>query len=184
VALGIGAISVTVLTIDYGHLPYVALTLAASFGLYGLFKKRLSAPAADGLLAESGVIVLPAALYLVAMANQGQATFGQVSAGHTALLVLAGVVTAVPLLLFAGAANRIPLSAIGLLQYLTPIMQLGCGVLIFHEPMPPWRLVGFALVWIALGVFTWDGIRHLRATARAALPVVTPTAAAVAPATR
>jgi chloramphenicol-sensitive protein RarD len=85
---------------------------------------------------------------------------------HTALVVASGVVTAVPLLLFAGAANRIQLSAIGLLQYLAPILQLACGVLVFHEPMPPARLAGFALVWLALAVFTADGIRHVRAARR------------------
>jgi chloramphenicol-sensitive protein RarD len=167
VALCIGAISVGVLTFDYGHVPYIALSLAASFGVYGLIKKRLAVPAADGLLGESGALALPAAVYLAVLAGQGQATFGQVSPGHTTLMLLSGVVTAVPLLLFAGAANRIPLSDIGLLQYVAPILQLGCGVLIFNEPMPPWRLAGFALVWLALGVFTWDGIRHVRAPARA-----------------
>src|SRR4029453_9735150 len=107
-----------------------------------------------------------------------ESTFGHVSAAHTALLVLTGAVTAVPLLLFAGAANRIPLSAIGLLQYLAPILQLGCGVLIFGEPMPPARLAGFALVWLALTVFTWDGIRHVRVATRAAAaasPAAAPT---------
>ena len=167
VALSIGAASVAVLTYDYGHVPYIALTLAATFGLYGLVKKQLAVPAADGLLVESGALALPAAVYVAVLVNQGSSTFGAVSAGHTALLVLAGLVTAIPLLLFAGAANRIPLSAIGLLQYIAPILQLACGVLIFDEPMPPLRLAGFALVWVALGVFTWDGIRHVRRAARA-----------------
>ena len=83
-------------------------------------------------------------------------------------MIISGAVTAIPLLLFAGAANRIPLSAIGLLQYLAPILQLGCGVLIFGEPMPPARLAGFALVWLALTVFTWDGIQHVRLERRTA----------------
>ena len=100
------------------------------------------------------------------------------SAGHTALLVLAGAATAIPLLLFAGAANRVPLTGLGLMQYLTPTIQLGCGVFVFHEPMPPARLVGFALVWLALIVFTADGIRHVRRQSRAALLAATPEAAA------
>jgi chloramphenicol-sensitive protein RarD len=166
VALGIGAIAVGVLTVDYGHVPYLALTLAASFGTYGLIKKRLGVPAVDGLLVESGALALPALAYLGVLAARGDSTFGHSSAGHTALLVLAGAVTAVPLLLFAGAANRIPLSAIGLLQYLAPILQLACGVLIYGEPMPPARLAGFALVWLALAVFTWDGVRNMRAQSR------------------
>jgi chloramphenicol-sensitive protein RarD len=167
-AIGVGAAAVTVLTVDYGHVPVLALVLAVTFGLYGLIKKRLSVPAADGLLLESGVLALPALTYLLLLGARQESTFGHVSAAHTALLVLTGVVTAIPLLLFAGAANRIPLSAIGLLQYLAPILQLGCGVLIFGEPMPPARLAGFALVWLALTVFTWDGIRYLRAAGRAA----------------
>jgi len=167
-AIGVGAAAVTVLTVDYGHVPVLALVLAVTFGLYGLIKKRLSVPAADGLLLESGVLALPALTYLLLLGAGQESTFGHVSAAHTALLVLTGVVTAIPLLLFAGAANRIPLSAIGLLQYLAPILQLGCGVLIFGEPMPPARLAGFALVWLALTVFTWDGIRYLRAAGRAA----------------
>jgi chloramphenicol-sensitive protein RarD len=163
VAVGIGAAAVGVLTVDYGRAPYIALILAATFGLYGLLKKRLGLPAVDGLLVESGVLALPALAFLGVLLARGDSTFGEVSAGHTTLVVLSGVITAVPLLLFAGAANRIPLSAIGLLQYLAPILQLGCGVLIYNEPMPPARLAGFGLVWLALAVFTWDGLRRVRA---------------------
>lgn len=165
-AIGVGAAAVAVLTVDYGHVPYLALTLAMSFGAYGLIKKRLNVPALDGLGLESGALVLPALAFILVLAGRGESSFGHVSAGHTALVVISGVVTAVPLLLFAGAANRIPLSAIGLLQYLAPILQLACGVLIFHEPMPLARLAGFALVWLALAVFTVDGVRHVRATRR------------------
>jgi chloramphenicol-sensitive protein RarD len=166
VAIGVGTLAVAVLTVDYGHVPYLALTLALSFGTYGLIKKQLGVPAVDGLALESGVLTLPALAFVLVLAARGQSSFGHVSALHTALVVTSGAVTAVPLLLFAGAANRIPLSAIGLLQYLAPILQLACGVLIFHEPMPPARLAGFALVWLALAVFTADGIRHVRATRR------------------
>ena len=167
-AIGVGAVAVGVLTMDYGHVPVLALVLACSFGLYGLIKKRLAVPATDGLLLESGVLALPALGFLLLLGAQSESTFGHVSAGHTVLLVASGVVTAVPLLLFAGAANRIPLSAIGLLQYLAPILQLGCGVLVFGEPMPPARLAGFALVWLALTLFTWDGIRQVRVAHRTA----------------
>jgi chloramphenicol-sensitive protein RarD len=165
-ALAVGAVAVGVLTVNYGHVPYIALTLALSFGTYGLIKKRLAVPAAEGLLVESAVLALPALGYLAVLMGRGESTFGHVSAGHTALLVVAGVITAIPLLLFAGAANRIPLSAIGLLQYLAPILQLACGVLVFSEPMPLARLAGFALVWLALMVFSWDGIRHARLQSR------------------
>jgi chloramphenicol-sensitive protein RarD len=165
-AIGVGAVAVAVLTVDYGHIPLLALVLASSFGLYGLIKKRLSVPAVDGLLLESGVLALPATAFLLLLGARGESTFGHVSPVHTGLLVLSGIVTAVPLLLFAGAANRIRLSAIGLLQYLAPILQLACGVLVFGEPMPPARLAGFGLVWLALTVFTWDGIRQVRSASR------------------
>jgi chloramphenicol-sensitive protein RarD len=173
-AVGIGAAAVGVLTADYGHVPSIALILAASFGLYGLIKKRLAVPAVDGLLVESAVLALPALALLAVFSARGEATFGAVSAGHTALVIASGVVTAVPLLMFAGAANRIPLSAIGILQYLAPVLQFACGVVIFAEPMPPARLAGFALVWFALAVFTWDGIRHARARIRASAAVPEP----------
>ncbi|MEU6021011.1 EamA family transporter RarD [Micromonospora sp. NPDC048871] len=165
-ALGIGGLAVAVLTVDYGRLPYLALILALTFGGYSLVKKQLGLPAAEGLFVESAVLALPALGYLGWLAATGEATFGQVSTGHTLLLVLAGALTAIPLLLFAGAANRLPLTALGMLQYVAPILQLGCGVLIFHEPMPPARLAGFALVWLALIVFTVDGLRQARRTRR------------------
>lgn len=174
-ALGIGGLAVAVLTVDYGRLPYLALVLALSFAGYGLVKKRLGLPAAEGLFVESAVLALPALAYLGWLTVDGDATFGHVSVGHTALLVSAGAATAIPLLLFAGAANRLPLTGLGMLQYLAPILQLGCGVLIFHEPMPPARLAGFALVWAALIVFTVDALRNSRRDrARAAAPAPAP----------
>ncbi|MBQ1049638.1 EamA family transporter RarD [Micromonospora sp. C51] len=180
VALGVGALAVAVLTVDYGRLPYLALILAFTFGGYSLVKKRLGLPAAEGLFVESAVLSLPALGYLGWLAATGDAAFGHVSVGHTALLVLAGALTAIPLLLFAGAANRLPLSALGMLQYVAPILQLGCGVLIFHEPMPPARLAGFALVWLALIVFTADAVRQARHTRRLRLDGTVPPTPAVA----
>ncbi|MBY8871885.1 EamA family transporter RarD [Micromonospora sp. PLK6-60] len=177
-ALGVGLVAVLVLTVDYGRLPYLALTLAFSFAGYGLVKKRLGLPATEGLFVESAALALPALAYLGWLAQRGDATFGHVSAAHTGLLVLAGAATAIPLLLFAGAANRLPLSSLGMIQYLAPILQLGCGVLIFHEPMPPARLAGFALVWVALIVFTADAVRHARRTRADARRVPAPVPAA------
>ena len=159
IAVGIGGVAVAVLTVDYGHLPYIALLLAASFGSYSLIKKRLSLPPAEGLFVESSVLALPAVAYLTYLNATGGARFGHVSALHTTLMVQAGVATAIPLLSFAASANRVPLAGLGILQYVAPILQLACGVLIFHEPMPAARLAGFGLVWIALIVFTVDGIR-------------------------
>ncbi|GGM39012.1 EamA family transporter RarD [Dactylosporangium sucinum] len=164
VALGVGAVAVVVLTIDYGRLPWVALTLAGSFGCYGLFKKQLGLPAAEGLFLESAVLTLPAIGYLWWLTSDHQSTFGTVSAWHTVMLAGAGLLTAVPLLLFAEAANRVPLSGLGILQYLTPMLQLILGVAVFHEALPPGRLAGFAIVWCALGIFTWDAIRSTRRT--------------------
>jgi chloramphenicol-sensitive protein RarD len=179
VAIGVGAVAVVVLTVDYGRLPYIALLLAGSFGSYSLVKKRLALPPAEGLFVESSVIAIPALAYLVVLNAHGDAKFGHVSAGHTALMVFSGVATAIPLLLFAGAANRVPMVGIGILQYVAPIIQLACGVFIYHEPMPAARLAGFGLVWIALIIFTVDAIRQ----ARQKRPVADPTAATVEPAT-
>lgn len=163
-AIAIGTVAVAILTIDYGQPPYIALTLAVSFALYGLAKKRLSLPAAAGLLVESGMLAVLAVPYLAWLTARGEAKVA--GGGHLTLLLLAGVATAVPLLLFAGAANRIPLIGLGMLQYLTPVLQLGTGVLVFHEPLPPATLAGFAMVWVALIVFTIDGIRAFRRQTR------------------
>jgi chloramphenicol-sensitive protein RarD len=162
VAVGIGTVAVVVLTLDYGRPPWIALVLAVSFGTYGLLKKTAGAPAAEGLAVESGLLAPLALGYALWLASTGDAAFGQVSPGHTLLMVGAGVTTAVPLLLFADAANRIPLSTVGVLQYVAPMIQFGIGVLVLGEPMPPARLAGFALVWLALAVFTVDGLRNHR----------------------
>jgi chloramphenicol-sensitive protein RarD len=160
-ALGFGTMAVGVLTYDYGRLPYIALILAASFALYGLLKKQLGLPAAEGLLIESATLALPALGYIGWLTAQGASTFGH-GVGHTALLIGAGATTAIPLLFFAGAANRLPLSLMGVFQYVAPVLQLGCGVFILGETLPPLRLAGFSLVWAALAVFTFDGLRHAR----------------------
>jgi chloramphenicol-sensitive protein RarD len=162
IAIGVGAAAVAVIAVDYGRPPWIALVLAFSFGTYGLVKKTLGLPAAQGLFAESAVLALPAAGYLAYLAYRGQGTLGTVSVGHTLLLLSTGLVTAVPLLCFASAANRIPLSAIGILQYLAPVLQLGCGLLFLDETMPPAELAGFVLVWLALAIFTWDAVRRYR----------------------
>jgi chloramphenicol-sensitive protein RarD len=186
VAVGVGALAVVVLTIDYGRLPYIALLLAGSFGSYSLVKKRLSLPPAEGLFVESSVLALPALAYLIWLTARGEEHFGHVSALHTFLMVFSGVATAVPLLLFAAAANRVPLVGIGILQYVAPILQLAVGVLIYHEPMPAPRLAGFALVWAALIIFTVDALlaaRKAQSADRARKTVAEPTTAIVEPAT-
>ncbi|MEV0195803.1 EamA family transporter RarD [Nonomuraea sp. NPDC050691] len=163
-AVGFGVLAVLVLTIDYGRLPWIALTLAVSFGVYGLVKKQANVGAAESLTVETLVLLLPAVGYLVYLETAGQATFGHAGAGHAALLVGAGVITAVPLLCFTAAAIRVPLSTIGLLQYIAPVLQFLCGVLVAKETMPASRWIGFSIVWLALAVFTYDSIRTARAT--------------------
>jgi chloramphenicol-sensitive protein RarD len=162
VAIGLGAAAVVVLTVDYGRLPWIALTLAVSFSCYGLVKKRLGLPPADGLFVESGLLAAPGLAYLGWLTAAGHSTFGHGSAGHSLLLLASGGITAVPLLLFAGAANRIPMTGLGILQYVAPILQLFCGVVIYHEPMPTAQLLGFGLVWLALIIFTWDALAAAR----------------------
>jgi chloramphenicol-sensitive protein RarD len=158
VALAFGAASVAVLTWSYGNVPWVALVLACSFAGYGYLKKAADVEAVPSLAIETAVLAPAAAVWLVALEAGGDAAFLQGSGGRDLLLVSLGIVTAVPLLLFGTAATRIPLSLLGLLQYLTPTLQLLCGVVVLGEPLPPERLAGFVLVWIALAFLTWDGI--------------------------
>jgi chloramphenicol-sensitive protein RarD len=167
IAVGLGAAAVVILTVDYGRPPWIALILASTFGLYGLIKKRLNMHPADGLLIESSVIAVPAIAALALLSYAGKATVGTVSPGHTALVMSSGAITAVPLLMFAGAANRIPMVGLGILQYIGPSIQLILGVFLFHEPMPQARLIGFGLVWLALVFFSWDGLAQARRSARA-----------------
>ncbi|MEV0830750.1 EamA family transporter RarD [Nonomuraea rubra] len=164
VAVGFGALAVLVLTLDYGRLPWIALTLAFSFGVYGLVKKKANVAATESLAVETLVLLLPALGYLGFLQVAGQATFGQEGIRHVLLMVGAGVITAVPLLCFGAAAISVPLSTIGLLQYIAPILQFGCGVLIAKEVMPSSRWIGFSIVWLALAVFTYDSLRAARKT--------------------
>jgi chloramphenicol-sensitive protein RarD len=182
VALGVGVVAVVVLSVDNGRVPWIALTLAGSFGSYSLIKKRLGLPAGEGLFLESAVLALPALAFLGWLAARHQETFGTVSAWHTVMLAGSGLLTAVPLLLFAEAANRVPLSGLGILQYLTPTLQLILGVLVFHEPMPPGRLAGFVIVWVALAIFTADAIRHSQTKHRNSRAAAVEETAAVGPA--
>jgi len=164
VAVGIATLAIVVLTVDYGRLPWIALTLAASFGCYGFLKKQVSAGAVESLAVETAVMVGPALLTLVVLAEQSRLTFGHAGAGNALLLAGTGVVTAIPLLLFGAAARRLPLTSIGLLQYLAPMLQFSVGVGLRHEPMPLARLLGFVLVWIALVVLTVDALTRRRRT--------------------
>jgi len=169
-AVAIGLAAGVYLTIDFGRPPWIALSLAFSFALYGLMKKRLgtSLGALQSLTSETAVLAPIALVILLWLGNRGDTTFSVDSPGHPLLLASAGVVTAVPLLLFGAAARRVPLVTIGLLQFITPVLQLLCGVLLLGETMETSRWIGFGIVWVALLVLTFDSIRSVRARRRLA----------------
>ncbi|PZT75993.1 MULTISPECIES: EamA family transporter RarD [unclassified Streptomyces] len=168
-AVATGAASVLVLAIGYGKPPWISLILAFSFATYGLVKKKVDMGGLESLTVETALLFLPALGYLVWLSARGAATLTSEGPGHLALLASTGVVTAVPLILFGAAAIRIPLSTIGLLQYMTPVAQFILGVAWFHEEMPAERWAGFGLVWLALAVLTWDALRTARRTRARAL---------------
>jgi chloramphenicol-sensitive protein RarD len=171
VAVGIAILAVVVLTIGYGSLPWISLILAFSFGFYGLIKKRVgdNVDAVTGLTLETAWLAPVAIIQLVVVAGISGLTFGTVSPWHTVGLLAAGVITAVPLLLFASAARRLPLTVIGLIQFFAPVLQFLVGVFILHEPMPLERWIGFGLVWVALVILTVDMVVSGRAPRRASL---------------
>lgn len=161
-ALVLAVTAVIVLTINYGQLPVITLVLAVSFAGYGAIKKTVTVDPRVSLTAE-GIVAAPFALaYVAFLGLAGQQHFLGFTHGHTALIVFSGVVTALPLLMFGIAAQRIPLVTLGLLQYLTPSLQMLWGVLVKHEAMPPERWAGFALIWAALVVFTVDAVLSAR----------------------
>ncbi|MFD4030158.1 EamA family transporter RarD [Streptomyces sp. NPDC058637] len=180
-AVATGFAAVLVLAIGYGQPPWVSLVLAFSFATYGLVKKKVNMGGLESLAAETAVLFLPALGFLLWLGASGHATFLAGGAGHGVLLASTGLVTAVPLVCFGAAAIRVPLSVLGLLQYLAPVFQFGLGILYFHEAMPPERWAGFALVWVALMMLTWDALRTARRTRAEALRLAAPAAEAGAP---
>ena len=166
-ALGLAGLAVVLLSVEGGHPPYLALVLAFSFGGYGLLKKTAGVGTIEGLAVETAVLAPVAGVYLLLLGVQGTSTFGSAGLGHGALLALAGPVTAVPLLLFGAAAQRVSMTTLGLLQYLAPTIQFLLGVLLLGEPMGLAKLLGFALVWAALAIFTYDLVAAARRPARA-----------------
>ena len=166
VAVGIAIIAVVILTVSYGSLPWISLTLGFSFGMYGLLKKLANVGSTDSLVIETAALA-PFALALMGVWEAGgQAAFVLDGWQISILLILLGPVTALPLLAFGGAATRIPLSTLGVLQYITPILQFAIGVFIFNEAMPASRWIGFLFVWSALVVFSTDAYRHSRSRHR------------------
>jgi chloramphenicol-sensitive protein RarD len=160
---------VVVLSTGLGGLPWISLCLALSFGLYGLAKNRVgrTVQALPGLAVETAVATPFALAYLLWLGSSG--TFTGHGAGHSLLLMSTGVITALPLLMFSAAARRLPLSVVGMLQYLAPALQFLVGLLVFGEHMPAARWAGFVLVWVALALLTVDGIRQARRTPRPGL---------------
>lgn len=172
VAVGISAVAVLVLAIGYGRFPWISIVLAFSFGFYGLIKKRVGpdVDAVSGLSLETAWLVPVAVVQLAVVAATTGLTIGTVSGWHTLALAGSGVITAIPLLLFAGAARRLPLITLGLVQYLAPLLQFVIGAAVLHEDLPLERWVGFGLVWLALVVLTVDVIRTHRARTPPGLP--------------
>jgi chloramphenicol-sensitive protein RarD len=161
-ALAIAFVAVVGLTIEAGRPPWIALALTFSFGFYGLIKKKADAGAVEGMAVESATMAPVAVIAIVVMALQGHSTVTDHGLGYLALVLLSGPITAVPLLLFGSAATRISMTTLGLLNYIAPIMQFVVGVTLFHEHMSSMRWAGFGLVWIALVLFTWDGLVRRR----------------------
>jgi chloramphenicol-sensitive protein RarD len=162
VPVGIASMGVIYLTIDYGRLPWIALILAITFALYAVVKKVAPLGALSGLTLETTILVLPAAIYLLSAEIRGVGVFGHSGVSQAVLLMMAGLVTAVPLLLFGAAARLIPLSTIGILQYLAPSCQFLLGIIVFQEPFTTTRLVGFAIIWLALILFWTEGFLNSR----------------------
>jgi chloramphenicol-sensitive protein RarD len=163
-ALSLAVAAVVVLAVGYGSVPIISLTLAFSFGFYGFVKNRMgpSVKSLDSLTLET-LWLTPIALgLLVWVYLTSGLSLGTLGPWHTALLLMAGAVTSIPLLFFGAAARRLPLSVIGLMQYLAPIMQFTFGVAIMGEPMPLERWIGFSLVWVALIILSIDALSHRR----------------------
>lgn len=183
-SIAVAFIAVIVLTIGVGYPPVWGLALAFSFGFYGLLKKQVSLSAWASLTAESAVVMPIAIGYLVWLGNQGVGTFTTEGTSHTLLLMSSGVITAVPLLLFGIGAKKIPLATIGLMQYLTPAVQMALAVFVFKEHLSTERWIGFIIIWIAVAIFMVDIVKRMRArrrTRRNAKRAVTTPESTVAP---
>jgi len=163
-AIGLAAVGVGYLTVRYGSLPWIGLVLAFSFGTYGLIKKRASLEALEGQTLEMALLFIPALFFLLHLEGQHVAVFGHTGPGTVFLLAFGGVVTAVPLLMFAAAARRIPLSMIGILQYIAPSLQFSIGVWVYNENFSRSRLIGFCFIWSALLIYTLEGLHRRRKT--------------------
>ncbi|WBQ06254.1 EamA family transporter RarD [Kribbella sp. CA-293567] len=166
IAVGVAFLAVAGLTVENGRPPWVAIILTFSFGFYGLAKKKAGAGAIEGMAVESATVAPLALIAILVLAVQGDATVTHQGAGYLILVLLTGPITAVPLLLFGAAATRVSMTTLGLLNYIAPIMQFVVGVVVFREQMTPMRWAGFGLVWLALVIFSWDGLTRRRRPSR------------------
>ncbi|MDO4609144.1 EamA family transporter RarD [Corynebacterium sp.] len=166
-AVALAVVAVIVLTIGVGRPPWISLTLAFSFGFYGLIKKRVPLGSAASVAAEALVLTPVALGYLVFLGGTGEGTFTTEGPAHTLLLISAGIATGVPLLLFGAAAKRVTLTSLGLMQYITPLLQMLIAVFVVHEHISPERWIGFAIIWVAVVVFTVDMLVRARSRRRA-----------------
>ena len=163
-AVGFGLLAVIIVGIGLGRVPYLAFTVALSFGLYGLVKNKVGSRvgALEGMAVESLVLAVPSAIYLIVLGSLGLQTFTGFGGWHVVVIIVTGPATAIPLILFSAAARRIPLSWVGMLQYLTPTIQFTLGVTVLGEMMSTTRWVGFFVIWIAVILLCTDMIRHSR----------------------
>lgn len=168
VAVALAILGVVYLTVAHGSLPWIALVLAFSFALYGLIKKTSPLGALHGLTLETGILLLPALGYLFFLEGNGQGAFLHAGTLIDILLIGCGLVTAVPLLLFAAAAQRIPLALLGVLQYIAPTLQFLIAILIYREPFATDKLIGFGIIWMALAIFAVEGMLARRTQAEPA----------------
>jgi chloramphenicol-sensitive protein RarD len=168
-AVGMAGLGVLYLALTASGTLWISLVLALSFGFYGLLRKTARLGSLEGLTVEMAILFLPALGYLLLLSARGEAAFGAASATTTLLLALSGLVTAAPLLLFASGARLVPLTTLGLLQYIAPTMQFSIGVFLYREPFDQTRLLGFSVVWLALAVYWLEGYLHRRRWAAAPL---------------
>jgi chloramphenicol-sensitive protein RarD len=159
VAVSLAAVGVLHLTRAYGSVPWIALGLAVTFGGYGLAKKKAPLGSLEGLTLETAVLVIPAVIYLVTLERRGAGAFLHTGLLTSSMLAASGVITIIPLLLFASAVRRVALSLVGMLQYIAPTIQLLLGVLFYHEAFSRSQAIGFSFVWMAIVVFVADGFR-------------------------
>lgn len=164
-AIGLAAAGVLYLTVTYGALPWIALALALTFGTYGVIKKKTSLSSLEGMSMETAILFLPALGFLLFQNSAGNGSFGHAGLGTTLLLAFTGIITALPLLWFSSAAQMIPLSLLGIIQYLSPTGQLLIGTLIYHEPFDERRLIGFSLIWVALLIYSVESFVERRRVA-------------------